>query len=424
MCECTSGWYGAECGTYFIRSTTVRGVASECEGAPLSISSVSPFLPGTQTVYCTQDRLRFKSSAYLSVELSEIPNDAVSCRVSSTDPREGTLAADLLYFTPTQPEPKGLQLLGAVDIKDDGNTTFDVKVVCTAKDSLWGVAQSTAMATTGDVPFPRLLSLLPTAALYIGSQVTIQGKHFSDYDDLEVYVGGIRVNGGGVFRTVLLNETAGLVYSVTFAENTDAAAWEQNISQKLPYPYQASEAASYPAANRSIARRGKARGGGSGGRMGNIAALMLQQGTNSTNSAEWEEPETIGLDWYEQLLEFNALNNISDKATGSAGNLSEPYIAALNLTYASLAEVSAAWPSFLEPLITIGGLVPPGVLLRRVVLGGAFATIENVTYMIFREFVQPFNFSTAGETISFLTRRGWSDRTGCRSSVSCMIFMS
>jgi hypothetical protein len=359
---------------------------------------VSPFLPGTQTAYCTQDRLRFNSSAYLRVELSEIPSDVVSCRTSSTDPREGTVAADLLYFTPTQPEPKELRLLGAVDIKDDGNTTFDVKVVCTAKDSLWGAAQSTATATTGDVPFPHLLSLFPTAALYIGSQVTIQGKHFSDYDDLEVYVGGIRVNGGGVFRTVLLNETAGLIYSVTFAENTDAAGWEQKVSEKPPYP--PATAPSYPAANRSIARRAKARA--SAGRTGNIAALMVQRGTDLANRSEWTEPE-IGLDWYEQLLEFNALNNISEKATGSAGNLSDPYIAALNLTHASLAQVLAVWPSFLEPPITFGSLVSPGVLLQRVVLGGALATIENVTYMIFREFVQPSNFSAAGETISFLT---------------------
>jgi hypothetical protein len=144
-------------------------------------------------VYCTQERPRFNSSAYLRVELSDIPSDLVSCRASSTDPSQGTAAADVLYFTPAEPEPKELRLLGTVDIVNDGNMTFGVRVVCTAKDSLWGVAEATVTATNIDVPFPHVLSLFPTAALYIGSQVTLQGAHFAEYDDYEVLVGGIRV---------------------------------------------------------------------------------------------------------------------------------------------------------------------------------------------------------------------------------------
>jgi hypothetical protein len=94
---------------------------------------------------------------------------------------------------------------------------------------------------------------------------------------------------------------------------------------------------------------------------------------------------------------------IADAATGSAGNLSDVFIAALNLTRDSLADATAAWPLFLEPAITIVGLVPEGALLLRVVLGGAYATIGNSTYAVFREFVQQYNFSAVGEKISFLT---------------------
>ena len=406
-CKCMSGWYGTECGKYFIRSTAVWGVASECEGSPFSLSSVSPFLPGTETAYCTKERLRFNGSAYLRVALSEIPTDVVSCQASSTAPPQGTAAADVLYFTPTQPEPKELRVLGAVDIKDDGNATFGVRVVCTAKDSLWGVAESMATATTDDVPFPHLLSLFPTAALYIGSQVTLQGTHFSKYDEFEVYVGGIRMNGDGVFRTVLLNETAGLIVSVTFAENTDAAAWVRNVSQKLPYQlptalsYSAAPAASYPALNSSITRRAKGRGSSS--KAGVSAAALLSRAGEMENTTITEEEYLIDLDWYEQLLAFNDAQNVSDKATGSAGNLSDVYLAALNLTHASVEEASAAWPLFIEPAVTFDGRVREGILLQRVVLGGSLAIIDNRTYTIFREFVQPHNFSISGETISFLT---------------------
>jgi hypothetical protein len=48
--------------------------------------------------------------------------------------------------------------------------------------------------------------------------VTLQGLHFAEYAEYDVLVGGIRVNGRGVFRTVLVNETAGLLFSVAFAE--------------------------------------------------------------------------------------------------------------------------------------------------------------------------------------------------------------
>ncbi len=104
-------------------------------------------------------------------------------------------------------------------------------------------------------------------ALYIGSQITLQGLNFAEFDDdIEVHVGGIpvraspaahggrvairrtgrcgcgrfrgapaaglttapradratggpsQVNGGGVFRTILVNETAGVIFAITFAE--------------------------------------------------------------------------------------------------------------------------------------------------------------------------------------------------------------
>jgi hypothetical protein len=280
--------------------------------------------------------LNFSTSAYLRVELSDIPSDVVSCRASSTDPSQGTAAADVMYFTPAEPQPKELRLLGTVDIVDDGNTTFGVRVTCTAKDSLWGVAEAKATAPTADVPFPHVLSLIPTAALYAGSQVTLQGAHFGLYDDYEVIVGGIRVNGAGIYRTVLVNETAGLLFSVTFAkvnayvlrlswsahcgwcnvfcrlccrvaitsslliavasparfhlQGSDAAHWEQNHTQALRSFV---TAASDPAANQSISRRakgGKGRGTGSTIGIGNTGAMYVTARFGDFRSVECKAP--------------------------------------------------------------------------------------------------------------------------------------
>jgi hypothetical protein len=117
---------------------------------------------------------------------------------------------------------------------------------------------------------------------------------------------------------------------------------------------------------------------------------------------------------------------IADKGTGSVANLSDVYMAGLNLTESSFADVSATWPSFLEPPLTFDGLVAEGVtppahfqhslgpptasravglvpkptsaverdhrlclpaaqaLLLRHVLGGALAVIGNETYAVFR----------------------------------------
>jgi hypothetical protein len=70
-----------------------------------------------------------------------------------------------------------------------------------------------------------------------------------------------------------VNETASLLFSVTFVEGTDAALWEQNVSATLPYPL--ATAASYSAANRRISRRGFGRGGAGSGNRGKAAAMYV-----------------------------------------------------------------------------------------------------------------------------------------------------
>ena len=52
---------------------------------------------------------------------------------------------------------------------------------------------------------------------------------------------------------------------------------------------------------------------------------------------------------------------IADKGTGSAANLSDVYMAGLNLTHSSFADVCTTWPSFLEPPLSVDGVVAEGV---------------------------------------------------------------
>jgi hypothetical protein len=52
----------------------------------------------------------------------------------------------------------------------------------------------TVQGTNFNVPFPSLDTIFPITVAYIGTQITVRGKHFTDYaDELEVFVGGIKV---------------------------------------------------------------------------------------------------------------------------------------------------------------------------------------------------------------------------------------
>ena len=75
-----------------------------------------------------------------------------------------------------------------------------------------------------------------------------------------------------------MNETAGLLFSVTFAGGTDAAAWERNVSATLAYPLETERAAaatSYSASTRRISRRARGHGGGTSGILSNAAAMYV-----------------------------------------------------------------------------------------------------------------------------------------------------
>ena len=112
--------------------------------------------------------------------------------------------------------------------------------------------------------------------------------------------------------------------------------------------------------------------------------------------------KTIDKDWYIQLLEFNKRQNVTTAA-----------FVRVNETFKDFHfQMHGSRPEFQEPSWNVSNVVRsilPGSMVGRVVLGSALVTIANVTYEVFRESVQPFNFSfEADNSISFITPT-WQD---------------
>jgi hypothetical protein len=100
--------------------------------------------------------------------------------------------------------------------------------------------------------------------------------------------------------------------------------------------------------------------------------------------------------WYPELLAFNAEQNLTDEAV--ALDVADSF---RNVTTLS----TMAEPTFRDP--TFRGAprpLPPGPMLGRVVLGAATVLIGGAEYDVFRELVQPYNFSYAtGSRYTFLS---------------------
>ena len=107
----------------------------------------------------------------------------------------------------------------------------------------------------------------------------------------------------------------------------------------------------------------------------------------------------IAPDWYARLLKYNAERNVTT-----------PAFVSVNETFRDFREMgvngSRSPPEFRDPKFSPRGPILPGPMIGREVLGSALVTIENVTYFVFREAVQPFNFSAAAnDSFSFITPR-------------------
>jgi hypothetical protein len=106
--------------------------------------------------------------------------------------------------------------------------------------------------------------------------------------------------------------------------------------------------------------------------------------------------ETIDKDWYVKLLEFNKDQNITTAAFVRVNETFKDFHFQMH--------GKGSRPEFQEPSWSEVRSILPGSMVGRAVLGSALVTIDNVTYEVFRESVQPFNFSfVASDSISFIT---------------------
>jgi hypothetical protein len=248
-------------------------------------------------------------------------------------------------------------------------------VVCAGEDRHFDTAQVLHSSTNENVPFPLPVSLFPATVSYMGKMVTLSGRHFEDYTDgIEVLVGDVKVNGGKVLRTVLVNSSSNTLIQISF-EGGAAAEWERELSALIP---------ALQTAPQSRSRRG----GGGGMKANNVLFKAGPEDSSDDDSGNrTQNPSaddvTNSADWYEDLLAFNSLHNLTSPAGVSVDD-----------TFRNLIRVNSTIPAFQDPSYVIEHeSLPPGPMLGREVLGAANISLGNDTYTVYREFVQPFNFS-------------------------------
>ena len=167
---------------------------------------LSAVLPGRQTVNCSEGRTAWNGRSSLQLSVKAAPKAPISCQLTARTPLEARPASPALEFTANDHTSKSCELLGSVDVKDDGDQDFEIGVQCTGNDRTFNMAGVSVRGSNLDVPFLNITSIFPTTVAYVGTQITIHGKHFAEYqNEIEVFVGGIKVRERqhGFFCTVL-----------------------------------------------------------------------------------------------------------------------------------------------------------------------------------------------------------------------------
>ena len=276
---------------------------------------------------------------------------------------------------------KLVALSGVLDSDADGDVRYRVHVRCSSADSRFNGAEATATLTNHDVPLLSVVDMHPAHMPYIAGQVTVRGTNF-DMPNLDVSVGGVLVSGPPIYRTVLVNTTSERLVPIRL-RGANATRWLKEADASRPDLI----------ANTTFARRrakAGAKGGGGGGSSGGGGARSVGGGLSAVvNGVRYDHS------WYEAMVE--ALAN----RTAAAGEQLVVFTASETYDNSS----AASMPLELERSDTelLDGFISPGPRLERVVL--ASATLRNTSYLIVREFVQPFNFSldTTTSTMTFLT---------------------
>ena len=105
-----------------------------------------------------------------------------------------------------------------------------MQVLRAGADRRVNTASASSRGNNKDVPFPQLSSIFPSTVPYVGAQITVVGANLLEYNtSIDVLVGGVKVNGERVVRTVLVNKTRNELLEISF-DGGDGADWERKLS--------------------------------------------------------------------------------------------------------------------------------------------------------------------------------------------------
>jgi hypothetical protein len=339
------------------------------------------------------------------VRLKVQPTAPVTCILRTNRSDEVKLSLTQITLQQTQQETQ-IPIFGIIDGKADGPQPFVLSVTCSSQDGRYDAAQQAATAVNEDVPFVRIERITPVSGTvpYAGVQVTIDGANF-DYPGLRIFVDAVEVTGPPVFRSILLNATAGRIFEIFF-DDAEVLEW-QSLADALVAQSGAARADESP----TQPGRRKPSGGGAGPNIPNMVRPATGDDSPATgDDTEGGNADKLGItaDWHRQIM-------LAEQNESSV-NQSETFRWPADLDVDNGLALNTTKALFSPTQFRLGTMVAPGTLLNRIVLAWATLQVsENESFYVAREYVQPYNFTLESKTrLSFVTppRGGEGQLTG------------
>jgi hypothetical protein len=383
----------------------------------------------------------------MMVRLLARPTSPVVCKLLSSNASVAIAENATILFTPSELIFAELAIDGVKDVASDLDREFHFTVRCTSADRRFeqALVRSNA-AFTHNVPFPTITDVFPSTVPFIGQQITIRGAGF--LPGQFTFVGRVLVSGPSVERTIMVNKTDDSLWQIEWLD-PDALAWISTLFAGRAEALLGSAGCAHSKStdrrwgevgSRSSQRRkpagggnggvgcglstggGGSNGGGVGGGGGGdysvpsdvlLAASLPEEPSAANQQSHYGLIEAPAVSevlraydktWYDAMLAKEAARNVSDDspmfyAATTYANWTAPPAAAFNLSNFS-----------------IRGFVLPGPMHDRMVLGIANASLTDsveldpesgkmtaASYVVVHEIVQPFNFTTVGSELRFLS---------------------
>jgi hypothetical protein len=387
-CRCDNGWLPPNCSESSI-AIAITADTDECQGSTVRLPLPS-IVPGDQYAQCLLNRSRWTTKSFALVRLKVQPTAPVTCRLRTNRSDEVQLSLTQVTLQPNQLETQ-IPIFGIIDGKEDGPQPFALSVTCSSQDGRYDAAEHAATAVNEDVPSFRIQRMTPVSGTvpYAGVQVTIEGVNF-DYPGLRVFVDAVEVTGPPVFRSILVNETAGRIFEVFF-DDAEVQDW-LSLADALVV-HEAAARQPFPdglaGADESLTQLGRRKPTGGNVVGGKGASTGSQSGTSGFDGPG------VTSNWYEQILLAQQNESWANQSATFEWPSDLENAPGLNATEAN----------FSTTQFRIGAVVAPGTLRNRIVLAWARLQVsENESFYVAREYVQPHNFSLESETrLSFVT---------------------